>query len=30
MGEYSIDLSEYGWFPEILPSEEDEDEENEG
>jgi hypothetical protein len=22
MGEYTIDLSKYGWFPEYLPSEE--------
>ena len=21
MGEYTIDLSEYGWFPDVLPSE---------
>jgi hypothetical protein len=27
MGEYSIDLSEYGWFPDMLPSEEDDEEE---
>jgi methylated-DNA-protein-cysteine methyltransferase-like protein len=25
MGEYSIDLSNFGWFPEMLPSEEEED-----
>lgn len=34
MGEYSIDLATYGWFPDVLPSEaaelsSDEDEENE-
>ena len=22
MGEYMVDLNEYGWFPELLPSEE--------
>jgi hypothetical protein len=24
MGEHSVDFSRYGWFPEVLPSEEDE------
>ncbi|KAI1018514.1 hypothetical protein LB503_005647 [Fusarium chuoi] len=23
MGEHSVDFSQYGWFPELLPSEED-------
>jgi methylated-DNA-protein-cysteine methyltransferase-like protein len=35
MGQYTVDLAEYGWFPDVLPSEaglvessdEDEDEE---
>jgi len=22
MGEYSVDFTEYGWFPDLLPSEE--------
>jgi methylated-DNA-protein-cysteine methyltransferase related protein len=22
MGEYSVDFAEYGWFPDLLPSEE--------
>ena len=22
MGEFSVDLESYGWFPEVLPSEE--------
>jgi hypothetical protein len=26
MGELSVDFQEYGWFPEMLPSEEAEDE----
>lgn len=35
MGEYSIDLATYGWFPDVLPSEaaelssDDEDDEDE-
>jgi methylated-DNA-protein-cysteine methyltransferase related protein len=26
MGDYSIDIVQFGWFPDILPSEEAEDE----
>ena len=26
MGEFSVDFAEYGWFPDALPSEEEEEE----
>ena len=30
LGEFSIDFSTYGWFPDQLPSEEEEDDADEG
>ena len=29
MGEYSVDLNSYGWFPDLLPSEEEAEESEE-